>query len=801
MAYAVSNLVIRAQAGSAPDDDPLHPQTYYATWDFTPPQAGTLRGYWYTWFYWMGDYKSNGEKLWFIAEEVDPDQSGNSTSPAVLYSPPDNAKAITIHVIPASTYHEVNGQQTEYWQGELRGYELSLPLDIPKLATPPTPEVTVDKLGKVTITVGAVDSIHGGNTPSRMYIMIYDGPNGTSFYDQVYVPMSNGPISARYSFQGTPGNIYRARAQHQYEDAKGTWYYSDFTDWSGTVSARPDTPRIIECRADSSTSVYLAWSGGTGATSYTIYYSDNPSGFAISGDHQEITGIEAPGNNVYIITGLETGTTYYFYVIAVNDNGESAYSNMASCTIGKDPEAPTTWSSTTTAIVGQTVNLYFVHNSEDGSNMSEGQVEVTFNDKTQTFTVQGIGNDPQEDQEETTYHYTINTSTYGEGKLTWRARTSGVTGNYGPWSVVRTVDIYEKPSISISVTDAEGTQISTITSYPFKLTGVTTPSTQKPIGFSVSILAAQSYQTIDYEGNTVYIQAGDSVYSNYIPTSPLNVEFGAQDVNLDSGQNYTVSVVVSMNSGLTASATYPIACSWSESTVRPNCEISLDRGPLSTYVSPYIKDDTGSYISGYTLSVYRREFDGALTEIATGLDSSGPITVVDPHPPLDAVRYRIVAISNTTGAVDYTDLPAYPIHGICIVIQWDEEWQNLRITQPDRLVERQYRGSLLRLPFNIDTTEDVTTDVELVNYIGRDYPTSYYGTVVNSTATWNTDIPDFDKETLYALRRLQKWKGDCYVREPSGTGYWASITVSFGITHLERAIPVTLNVTRVAGGM
>ena len=41
--------------------------------------------------------------------------------------------------------------------------------------------------------------------------------------------------------------------------------------------------------------------------------------------------------------------------------------------------------------------------------------------------------------------------------------------------------------------------------------------------------------------------------------------------------------------------------------------------------------------------------------------------------------------------------------------------------------------------------------------------------------------------------------GDCYVREPSGTGYWANVQVNWSQTHNEPAIPVSINVTRVEG--
>ena len=63
------------------------------------------------------------------------------------------------------------------------------------------------------------------------------------------------------------------------------------------------------------------------------------------------------------------------------------------------------------------------------------------------------------------------------------------------------------------------------------------------------------------------------------------------------------------------------------------------------------------------------------------------------------------------------------------------------------------------------------------------------------------EIEKSDKETLYALRRLSIWMDDVYVREPSGSGYWANIKVSFSQKHRELTIPVTLNITRVEGGI
>ena len=111
-----------------------------------------------------------------------------------------------------------------------------------------------------------------------------------------------------------------------------------------------------------------------------------------------------------------------------------------------------------------------------------------------------------------------------------------------------------------------------------------------------------------------------------------------------------------------------------------------------------------------------------------------------------------------------------------------------------------WTGSLLKLPYNIDISDSNQIDVSLVKYIGRKHPVTYYGTQVGTTSTWKMEIDRDDKETLYALRRLSIWAGDVYVREPSGSGYWANVVVSMDQTHCEVTIPVTFEVTRVEGG-
>jgi hypothetical protein len=106
---------------------------------------------------------------------------------------------------------------------------------------------------------------------------------------------------------------------------------------------------------------------------------------------------------------------------------------------------------------------------------------------------------------------------------------------------------------------------------------------------------------------------------------------------------------------------------------------------------------------------------------------------------------------------------------------------------------------MLKLPYNIEVSESNSLDVALNEYIGRAHPVSYYGTQLGVKGDWNAVIPRDDIETVYALRRLAIYRGDVYVREPSGVGYWANITVSFSKRYSEMTIPITLNVVRVEG--
>lgn len=759
--------------------------------------------------------------------------STTTTSLNDVYSTPTNAVAVNVQVKPISKTYKVNDKDAHYWTGSIASATYYISNDPPEDIATPSVEITRYSLK------AAVENISDPRT-DEVQFEVY---NGAKRENSAHVSVKT--CRASYSCSVSAGGSYRVRCR-AINLIGTTRVYGGWSDFSSAISSLPNPPKeITQIRAASTTSVYLAWSQVRGATSYEIEYATELRYLGSSNQSSTISGVELTH---YEVGGLESGDEYFFRVRAVNSADKSKWTDVKSVVIGKKPAAPTTWSSTTTAIVNEPLKLYWVHNSEDGSSQTYAELELVVGDTTNTYTVK---NSTDEDEKDKTSEYSVDTSNYSEGvQIKWRVRTAGITKTYGDWSVQRTVDIYAPPTLQLSVTDSNDNSLETLTTFPFYVKGVTGPTTQVPVGYHVTITSNEDYSTVDYIGNNKTVSSGDTVYSQYFDTSQsLLIELSANNLDLENGVSYTVTCIASMNSGLTVESSSTFTVSWTDLTYEPNAEISVDQDSLTAYIRPYCSDADGniverdymlldsqpddwasSYSNYYTktdsiytsvsgdtaptwasntyyapitilLSVYRREFDGRFTELGTDIDASKNMVITDPHPALDYARYRIVAIASNTGAVSYYDMPGYPLGGKSVVIQWDEEWSDFDTTNADPLDQQPWTGSLLKLPYNIDVLEGNKSDVSFIEYIGRNHPISYYGTQVGETATWNVDIAKNDSDTIYALRRLSKWMGDVYVREPSGSGYWANISVSFNQKHTVLIVPVTLTITRVEGGI
>lgn len=748
-------------------------RTIYATWTWTKSYTENYQVQW---------YYATGDGIWFVGSDT------TVTVKQATYNAPSNATKVKFKVKPISKKRKVNNKETSYWTASWSTEKTYSFKDNPP-SDPDTPDVKLEKY-KLTIEV---DGLENANATHVQFQIV---KNNKSVYKTVKVAIKTG--HAAYSCTVTAGGEYKVRAR----TVRGS-EYSNWTAYSDNYQTAPAAPGgIVALKALSETSIQIDWENVSNADTYTVQYTTKKMYFDSGSSEVKEVSVDAKVAGHAEITGMTSGEEYFIRVRASNEAGDSAWTDIVSIKVGEKPAAPTTWSSTTTAIVGKDVNLYWIHNTVDGSSQTYAILELYFNGST-TPESHTIKNSTNEDEKDKTSVYTLSTTGYSEDmQIKWRVKTCGITGEYGDWSVMRTIDIYEEPGLELTVTDANGESLETLTAFPFYISGLASPNTQAPIGYYLTIVSNSIYETVDSVGNPKIVNAGEAVYSKHFDINdPLLVEMSAGNVDLENNIGYTVRCTVSLDSGLTAENESSFSVAWTDLEYEPNAEIGIDEDNWSAVIRPFCEDENATPIEDISLSIYRREFDGAFTLIAEDITNGNNIFVTDPHPSLDLARYRIVAKTNSTGAISYCDIPGYPVGCYAAVIQWDEEWSTFDTTTEEAMEQPHWAGSMLQLPYNIDVSESNAQDVSLIEYIGRENPVTYYGTQQGYSATWNMVIPYNDKETLYGLRRLQRYMGDVYVREPSGTGYWANVKVSFSQKHTEVTIPVTLSITRVEGGM
>lgn len=775
------------------------------------------------------------------------------------YSPPGNATGVRFRIKPIAKTYKSGNQDVSYWTGKWSAYKQVAIVkkedpsnpgagEQPEPYVPGTPPAPTVKIEGYQLTV-SVDNLGDAIewTGQDPYVEFQIVKNNVNTLCNAKAKVIH--FAASYTCSIEAGYDYKARCRIIQGGVQ-----SAYSPYSGNDSSQPSAPgRISECRAASETSVYLAWGAVSSAKTYDIEYAMKKEHLGASNSSTSINGVES---TTYEVTGLTSGGQYFFRVRAVNDKGSSAWTEAVSTIIGAKPTAPTTWSSTTTAISGEELILYWMHNSVDNSKEVKAELEIYFDDKKEVKTI----TNKSTSDEQTTSQYVINTNQYREGiTIKWRVRTAGITGEYGDWSMQRTVNLYAPATLSMNVTNVHGDRLEVLESFPMYIHAIAGPASQTPTGYHVYIIAKDSYETVDEVGNFKMVMAGDAVYSKYYDiNTELILELTPGSLDLQTNVEYEVKCTSSMNTGLTAEASTTFTVSWTDELFDPNAEITYDPETIVVNLRPFCEyipyecyqvlyitgeymmtatklpildgesvdgaitsegdvvysgthngetvlfcirlAETPSTVPDVELSVYRREYDGKFTLIQDKIVNGSNAFVTDPHPSLDYARYRIVARSTATGAISYSDLTGYEIGEKSVILQWAEEWSELN-AEGNEIVKPAWTGSMLKLKYNIDVSENNSPDVAVINYIGREHPVSYYGTHVGTKATWSVDIPKSDKDTLYALRRLAVYMGDVYVREPSGSGYWANIQVSFSQTHRELVIPVTIDITRVSGGI
>lgn len=772
----VSKLGIKRQKGAD--------GTLYATWAFGNKDVAS---YEVKWEYTTGNKYKSGKVVWFEGA-INTVKIKQAT-----YSIPSNATNVRVNVKPVAKTKTEKKKEVPLFNGKWTKAAVFYIATKTLPNVPPSPEVSITGLKLTTSIDNYV--IAGGFATKIIFEVIQ---NDKSRVKTLTCGLTRGHAAGTYTV--TAGKYYKVRARAQNKNGYSAWtdYTSNEYPYPAKISAKPTAKVYAE------DALRFYWKKADGSTGYEVQYCDDKTKFDRSGDvqsdRQDLTTLNR------IISGLAPGITWYFRVRGYNDSGDGGWSPIGSVILGSKPSPPTTWTYMSIAKPTEAIRLNWTHNSEDGSDQKYRRVHVEV--------VRGDVATPTIYENSTLNQYiVINNSTYPTNPaplqdgdvINWKVATKGVYNAWSDYSTVRTIRIHAAPSLGISIASADTSgDVPVVSQYPLEVSLAAGPASQSVLSMTVSI-AADSYYYEDMDnGESRAVSPGDVIFTKNIDNPESNtvtLSLTPGDVHLEPEQSYILTATVGMNTGLSVTKKYAFKASFDEDPYVPMAEIFINDETLSASIRPYCADDYGNPTNEEgTMNVYRREYDGTFTPIETGILIKDRVTVVDPHPSLDFARYRITARNAQTGQISYNDMPGVPTGETAVIIQWDEVWRTFDVNDsPDEEDEPQWSGHMLRLPYNIDVSDNFDQDVELVEYIGREYPVSYYGTQKGHTSTWKVDIRKTDADTLYLIRRLARYSGDVYVREPSGTGYWAQIKVSYSLTHKNPTVPVTFNITHVDG--
>jgi LmbE family N-acetylglucosaminyl deacetylase/3-mercaptopyruvate sulfurtransferase SseA len=216
---------------------------------------------------------------------------------------------------------------------------------------PPPPPATPSGLTATAVSSSQINLTWVDNATNETSYQVERSPDGTTFTALVTL----GANVTTYSNTGLTASttyFYRVRAAN----GGGNSAYSNVAS-ATTTGLPPAAPTGLTATAVSSSQINLTWvDNATNETSYRVERSPDGTTF---------TTLTTLGANVttYSNTGLVASTTYFYRVLASNNAGNSAYSNIASATTSPPPPPAAPSGLTATAVSSSQINLTWVDNA------------------------------------------------------------------------------------------------------------------------------------------------------------------------------------------------------------------------------------------------------------------------------------------------------------------------------------------------------------------------------------------------------------------------------------------------------
>ena len=169
----------------------------------------------------------------------------------------------------------------------------------------------------------------GNSATSGKPMLTWDAVDGATSYRVYRATSQNGPYrllgsvtTTTYVNTGAKDGVTYYYMVTAVNDSGESAFSNTVSGQNKAVTSKPSAPVVKIGHSATSGKPMLTWNAVSGATSYKVYRATSQ-----NGTYSLLGTVTATS---YINTGAKDGVTYYYKVTAVNDSGESAFSNTVS---------------------------------------------------------------------------------------------------------------------------------------------------------------------------------------------------------------------------------------------------------------------------------------------------------------------------------------------------------------------------------------------------------------------------------------------------------------------------------------
>lgn len=543
-----------------------------------------------------------------------------------------------------------------------------------------------------------------------------------------------------------------------------------------SFDAAPLPVEGLRARALTSTSMTLTWTNrGHVGECYDVEWSSDGDAWA-NNEASAISSatLEEAEADVYTVGGLDSATRWFARVRRRNETGASDWTTIVSTLLGTVPSAPTLGALPVSVPVDGTLAVSWTHNSEDGSAQSAFELELNGTAAVSGTTASAATVRPAE------------ISVGDGGELRVRVRTKGALESWSDWSEPAVVQVWAQPSVGVSLVCGGSEVAGAATSMPMQLRVQLSAyvAGNHAIAWWADVSAGEGYPSTARDGSPAVVAEGerlwrlDAVPDDGTEVPPegdacnrvcLLVTVDASCLRMEPNVSYVAHGGCVTAAGLRAEGSVAFTWDPSGSVGDPSAVLSYD--PLTLSMGVEVACEDGA--PGTMLSVWRVEQGGSAVLVAEGLAPGG--TCVDPHPDFGSCVYRVVATDPESGMQSSAEFEAWVDEG-ALVVQWGERWEGDAEAEEVAPGVLSYAGSRIRLPYDVRIEEDREVEMAEVEYLGRRLPVLYVGEMQRQQLSASGTLYEDDDPGAHGrIRDLLSHGGPCYVRAPSGVGFWASV--------------------------